>query len=232
VSDQSVDYLRQLGILAPKHWKQTHVTLIGAGGIGSPTAIMLAKMGLPNLTIWDLDKLEPHNLPSQFYRIRDLGRYKAEALHEIVMEFALTKTSVVLDHYGEDSPDLEGIVISAVDSMAARKTIWRRIQASKKVQFYVEARMGAQQFGVYSLSGPDLRSCDWYEGTLYSDEEAFEAPCTEMAIMYTTFGIACFIGNQITRFLRKENPRREVVAELTAPYIMVDSLFAEPLDEE
>ena len=74
-------YHRQLDILDPKSM-DVPVTIIGAGATGSFTALSLAKMGIRNITIYDFDTVEEHNLPNQFYRQCDLGKRKVEALRE------------------------------------------------------------------------------------------------------------------------------------------------------
>ena len=63
------------------------ITVIGVGGIGSFTVLTLAKMGFRNITIYDHDRVEQHNLPNQFYRIKDLKKYKVDALADLVYEF-------------------------------------------------------------------------------------------------------------------------------------------------
>ena len=63
---KKIEYTRQLGILSPEHMKGIKVTLIGCGGIGSMTGLILAKMGIGNLWVYDYDKIEAHNVPNQF----------------------------------------------------------------------------------------------------------------------------------------------------------------------
>ena len=50
-------------------WKKfnTPIHIIGCGATGSWVALMLAKMGISNITCWDFDKVEEHNLPNQFF---------------------------------------------------------------------------------------------------------------------------------------------------------------------
>lgn len=217
------NFWRQQDILNRDHWGETHINLIGVGGIGSPTALTLAKMGLPSLTLWDPDMVELHNLPNQMFRPSDLGTSKVIASRRLLGEFARTKVEVVPERYTKDSPALAGITISAVDSMAARKEIWEAVSGNPKVPLYIEARMGAQALRIYSLQKPlDTKQTAWYEETLYTDEKALKAPCTAQAIMYTVMVAAGFISNQVKRFVRGETLMKEVVIDLTMPYILVE----------
>jgi len=68
--------------------KYESIGVIGAGGIGSWVAldIALATEGLKKMVIVDFDTIEPHNLNRTPFRTFDIGRPKAEALAEIIME--------------------------------------------------------------------------------------------------------------------------------------------------
>ena len=65
----STYFLRQLDIADPSKFKDKPVTVIGAGGIGAATAVALAKTGFENITVYDFDTLEEHNIPSQLLPI-------------------------------------------------------------------------------------------------------------------------------------------------------------------
>ncbi len=79
-------YHRQLDILDPK-LMSVPVVVIGAGATGSFAALSLAKMGVRNITVYDFDTVEEHNLPNQFYRQCDIGKPKVIALQEIIAQF-------------------------------------------------------------------------------------------------------------------------------------------------
>ena len=57
--------LRQLEIAYPSQFKDRPITVIGAGGIGAATVVALAKTGFENITVYDFDTVEQHNLPNQ-----------------------------------------------------------------------------------------------------------------------------------------------------------------------
>lgn len=198
----AVDYWRQVDLIRPEQLAFP-VTVVGVGGIGSPVALALAKMGCPRLTLYDPDVIEPHNLPSQLYRVRDVGRPKVEALAEILRDYAPVDVTPI--QAPVDGQRLEGVVISAVDSMAAREAIWRgSVRFRGVVPLYVDARMGGEVGRVLAVRPADPDQVRAYEATLYGDEAAVDDPCTAQAIVYNTLGIAALVANQVKRFARDE----------------------------
>lgn len=61
-------------------FSQSRVVIVGAGGIGGPVALMLARQGIGALTILDGDTVETSNLNRQRFFARDIGDNKALAL--------------------------------------------------------------------------------------------------------------------------------------------------------
>jgi len=207
------NYWRQLDILKPSDIADHVFVLIGVGGVGSPTALTISKMGAKKLIVYDDDTVENHNLPNQLFRYSDLKKAKGEAMVDILSEFAPTKVVAVNKRYHPGIEPLSGIVISAVDTMTARKEIWDGVRKNPNVPFYIEARMGAEVLRIHSLD-PNSDLADWYETTLYSDEQAIKAPCTERAIIYTVMVAAGLIANQVKKYVRGETVQKEVVFDL------------------
>ncbi len=205
-----MDFWRQLDIVDPGRLGRQPITVIGAGGIGSPTVLTLSKMGAPNITVYDGDSVEAHNLPNQMFRIKDVGKPKVQALSDIVWEYAGFKITPI-QQYFTDQP-VNGLVISAVDSMEGehgRSAIWERMRYNATVPLYIDARMSAQVLRIHTISPSNPRDIRWYEKTLYSNGE--EAPCTERAIIYTVQNIAGFIANQVKKFVEGESFPKEII---------------------
>lgn len=79
--------------LCERHGKKVHkilkksiVAIAGLGGLGSNVALSLTRAGVGNLKLVDFDKVDLSNLNRQQYGVRHLGRYKTEALAEILLE--------------------------------------------------------------------------------------------------------------------------------------------------
>jgi sulfur carrier protein ThiS adenylyltransferase len=63
------------------------VGIAGIGGLGSNIAIALARIGIKKLVIADFDIVEPSNLNRQYYFFDDIGKYKVDALENIIRKF-------------------------------------------------------------------------------------------------------------------------------------------------
>jgi len=217
----NMDFWRQLDVVSPEDLASLQVTVVGAGGIGSPTTLALAKMGVEHLTVFDPDTVELHNLPNQLYRFGDLGKAKVEGLADICRDFAGVAVETKPERF-DGQHSLSGVVVSGVDTMAARKEIWQRVRYNPTVQIYIEARMGAEVARIHSVKPCDPSEVRWYETTLYSDEEASEAPCTARAVIYNVFMIAALVANQVKKFARAESLAREVIFDLKTLTLIVN----------
>jgi molybdopterin/thiamine biosynthesis adenylyltransferase len=186
------------------------VTMIGCGGIGSFSALALAKMGCTHLTVYDDDRVEEHNIPNQLYRLCDVGQLKVICLAEIIKDF--TGTGVDARPERVQGQRLQGIVVSGVDSMEARRRIWdRSIRYKAGVTAYIDARMGAEVARIYTVRPVDPDHVRLYERTLYSDDDAMQVPCTAQAIVYNSFGIASLVAGQVRRVAMGEACPFEII---------------------
>lgn len=220
-------FWRQLDILPPDKWANQGVTVIGAGGIGSPTALLLAKMGCQQLNMFDFDKVEFHNLPNQMYPLwidsttgdetestDTVGLNKAFALSNLLLQFSDNVTVGFEPVEYKDQPLLP-IVIGAVDSMRARQTILAQaIAQSETVKLYIDGRIGGQVSMVYSIDPSNPEQVAWYiKEAMFKDEDAVELPCTGRATMFNGFGIASLIGNVIKKYLMGEPLPKEIILD-------------------
>lgn len=171
------------------------VTVIGVGSVGSYVVHGLAKMGVTDITVYDLDFVESHNIPMSLYRPRDLARPKVEALKEIVEE----ATGVIIDtrHMIYDGQPLKGVVIACVDTMEARQTIWRAIKEASTVDvpILLDTRVAAELVWVFAIDPEDPDDAKLYQHHLrYSTKETAPPMCGLHGIDYVSkraAGIVC-----------------------------------------
>lgn len=188
--------IRQMDILHPSK-TDVPITVIGAGAIGSFTVLALAKMGFSDITVYDFDRIEIENMNCQFYRFKDIGKFKTEALKELVNDFTGVEINAKVEPYERGT--FKGIVIAAVDSMKVRKLIWdnhKKIAIGTK--FIIDPRMGAETALMYTMCPVNNEDIISYEKSLYSDDDAAHERCTAKATMYT----ACMLSGLVAKAVK------------------------------
>jgi hypothetical protein len=215
---ESNRFWRQLDICPPEKL-QFPITVIGAGAIGSATVITLAKMGCGNITVYDHDLLEEHNLPNQFALVSCLGQSKVEALKALACQLAEVAIRGISQRYRGQR--LEGVVICAVDSMDTRAVIWKHVKGNRRVQLYLDARMGAEVLRLYTIRPTDTDACEFYEANLYTSQAAEQLPCSARAIVYCPLAAAALIGLHVKRFATDQPLKKEILFDLPTLTLVV-----------
>jgi adenylyltransferase/sulfurtransferase len=198
-----IDYSRQKDVI-PVDLLDFPVTVVGAGGIGSPVALALAKMGVGNLQVIDFDKVELHNCPNQLlYPPDGVGELKVVLLQRELAHLAGVDILVV-DGTFPDTPLRPGVVISAVDSMAVRSKIWQVVKLDPNYPLFIDGRMDGEDLRVYTINPVDPDHIKFYEASLYGDEGKDGRPCTNATVIYNCFVVGGIIASRIAAFARHE----------------------------
>lgn len=184
--DKLERYKRQYDIVKSENLT-IPIHVIGCGGIGSWTTLLLAKMGCENITIYDFDEVEDHNVASQFFEERQLGELKTEALSANVT--AQTGISPQIGNVDDEPSISDGVIVIAVDSMEMR---WKLNDVFKnKNLLIIDARMGGLQAEVYCAMSNN------YEPTLVAPENVQPEPCTGKAISFNCALIGSLVANYV-----------------------------------
>jgi sulfur carrier protein ThiS adenylyltransferase len=131
--------------------KRAVVGIAGLGGLGSATAIALARLGVGKLILVDFDVVEPSNLNRQQYFVSQIGIPKVEALRKNI---AIINPYVKVQTYHEklDRNNMERIfqeatvVVEAFDR-AEEKAMLINIVSEKMPDKYIVAASGVAGYG-------------------------------------------------------------------------------------
>ena len=201
----SINYLRQQDLIDQDKIRRKPITVIGAGAVGSFTTLALAKMGARDMTVYDHDRIEDHNLASQFYPLDELGSYKVESLSKTVKLYTGAEVKGFAEMY--EDQNLRGIVVVCVDSMEARRKIWQKVKNNLSVELLIDTRMGAEVALVYALS--PIEDHGMYRSSLYLDP--VQEPCTRRSICYTALGLSALACGKVKKYLENE-PFKKVIS--------------------
>ncbi|XP_034944569.1 adenylyltransferase and sulfurtransferase MOCS3 [Chelonus insularis] len=168
-NDEIMRYSRQ--ILIPEisvkgqvKIKKSSVLIVGAGGLGCPSALYLAGAGIGKIGIIDYDNVELNNLHRQLlFTIHDLGRAKVEAAAEHLTR--LNENVVVIPYKMQvDSTNILNIikdydiVLDATDNVPTRYLLNDACVLSKKPLVSGSALKMEGQLTVYNYkNGPCYR---------------------------------------------------------------------------
>ena len=104
--------------------KNSHITVVGLGGVGGYVAVLLARAGIENFTLIDFDKVEETNLNRQIIATQNtLGMPKTEALANLLksintcVSLTLINERLTTDNLNRLINKDADYVIDAIDSV-------------------------------------------------------------------------------------------------------------------
>ena len=153
-------------------------------------------------------------MATQLHRVSDVGRLKSDALSDVLRQFSDSVdpswTNACVDRFSGLHSTL---VISAVDSIAARQEIWQALNnGNSHWAWYLDTRMAAEEFQCFLV--PNVTEVtERYGIKLMSllETDVAEVACTEKATLYCGFMAAAHIGKIVRDIVRGEaTPHRLV----------------------
>lgn len=214
MSLDNIRFTRQLDIVDAD--KLPSVCIIGYGGIGSTLSIFLSKMGAKRFTIYDHDDVQLHNIANQMFPKDSVGKLKVEVARAEIRRYSPRRDidlsiEVFPEMFTEDS-SIHGsdIVISALDSIAVRRVVWKALKWEMP-KLYIDARMGGETAKVYAVDPLDGNQVRFYEASL--EQEEFTIPCTAQSISYNVGMIAAMVCSIVKRHTNGDKIPRLVIGD-------------------
>ncbi len=172
LSDESADLQRRFasvdrayGKAVSEHLAKAHVAVVGLGGVGSWAAEALARSGLGELTLIDLDHVAESNVNRQVHALTDtLGQAKVQAMAHRIAQINPGCFIHPIDEF-VDSQNVEQLLPLAADVVLDCTD-----QLSAKVAMVLLARQRSQRLLVCGAAGGktdglSLRSGDLRDST-------------------------------------------------------------------
>ncbi|WP_435235507.1 HesA/MoeB/ThiF family protein [Psychromonas sp. PT13] len=182
--------LDEIGELGQKDLKNSHVLIIGAGGLGSPAALYLAAAGVGSLVIADFDTLDVSNLQRQIiYQTGDIGSDKVvlmkNRLQSLNPEIRIRTINQEMD---EEQLLLElmmtNLVLDCTDNLESRRLI-NRACVKAKVPAIIGAAIQMQGQLMFFDHREDDSAC--YQ-CLFPDGEEQQLNCTNAGVLGPVVG--------------------------------------------
>lgn len=203
----SLNHSHQRGLFNPRHSRR--VTLVGAGSVGSEVALMLGRMGVPELTVIDGDDVRSHNLPMTLaFRPEDIGRFKVGVIRDRAVAETGTIVHAIPQMYDGKEPFEAGSVVACVDTMEARELIWKQIEGNPNIDLFVDTRVHERFISVFAIRPGDPKHEAFYRRYLYPTNTTAKRTCGTHGIVYVTSIAASLAVRALTGFWEGANPKR------------------------
>lgn len=221
---------RYWALVSPPEAQRLHVVIIGCGAIGSNAAIALAKLGVKNFTLWDIDTVEGENVGVQAYDATHLGELKVDALADVLDKITAGEARVS-KHSSKFTPRTRlprsaDVVIASLDNIPTREAVWARTKElpTKKHILYIDPRMAAELFDVKATvlneigRGFNKKTADEYERSFHKDVPP--APCGMVSTPYCAMACGAAVAATVKRFVSGEPIRTWTVMDVSAAHVM------------
>ena len=194
------------------------VMIGGLGAIGSWIALFLARIGV-EITAFDPDVVEEHNLGGQLYFRSSIGHNKAEAVREVLHRLCdFLHMNSISARFERNSMGCN-ICVAAFDNMKSRKDMFENwleyMQYSSSEQgIFIDGRLLMESFEIFMVDFTNKEHIERYKNYLFDDIEVKEEPCSAKATSHCGAAIAAFITGGITNWITNtmvyQSPVREV----------------------
>lgn len=183
-----------------------NVTLIGCGGIGSWTAMLLARTNIRSITLYDGDRVDYVNMAGQLLDGNSIGAMKPYAVSNICRQFITDTYLYARPTMFTNDTFTDKITICGLDNMSARKIAynrWKQLIAvatpeERREALFIDGRMAAESYQIFCIRGNDTFRMQRYERDwLFDDSEADATVCSYKQTSY----MAALIAGNITNLV-------------------------------
>lgn len=185
------------------------IHIIGCGAVGSTIAELLVRNGLKKITLYDFDRVEPHNIANQMYREPDIGKLKVEALRDILVSInSGVADTIKLVPSGYTNQKLSGYVFLCLDNIDTRRAITEANVDNPYIKAVFDVRIRLEDGQHYAANWKVKSMVDNLVASMqFTHEEAMEqTPVTacglELSFAGTVRGICTAACNNFVRFVR------------------------------
>lgn len=210
-------FARQQDLVPANRLAELMVTVIGVGAIGRQVALQLAAIGARWLQLVDFDRVDPTNITTQGYLLRDVGQPKVRATAQAIARLDPTIAVDAVDDRYRPKLAVGQAMFCCVDSIEARSAIWR--SAGGRTEFWADGRMLGEAIRVLVVAGDVGR--DRYPTTLFPASEAHAGRCTARSTVYTANVAAGLLVHQFVRWLRRQPIDADTSLNLLAGELVV-----------
>jgi len=205
-----IETTRHRDYFNPREYDDLSITIIGAGATGSRVFEALVNLGLTNISVYDFDNVEEHNLANQIYMSHHTGDLKVKGLSDWQYDKngGEVKNSNFYDKKveGNMKNEMGNVVFLLTDTMASRREIWKHsLWLNPNVKIVYETRMALTHGDIYRFNPAVAFENRKWNDSLIDDDQAETSACgTALSIHTTASIIANLAVNNMVHWLKGE----------------------------
>jgi hypothetical protein len=198
---------KSLEFFDPLNQIDAPIHIIGIGAMGSRVAELLARLGVRQMHVWDMDTVEDKNIANQLYFHHQIGMNKTDALEEILLD--INPQLKVIKHGAYKDQALSGYVFLCVDSIELRFHIAKSNENNTQIKAMFDTRMRLEDAQSYAADWSNEKQKNLFLNSMsFTDDEAKEATpvsaCgTTLSVASTVVSTAAFTVSNFINLIRK-----------------------------
>ena len=184
--------LHEIGIEGQQQLSNSHVLIIGAGGLGSPVALYMGSAGVGRITVVDHDTVDATNLQRQIaHTMADVGRPKAQSIQQSIAAINPDVDVSIITQRADDALLNElvkqaDVVVDCTDNFVTRHAINR---ACFKHDKPLVSGAAIQFDGQVTVYDPRNAQSPCYACVFPETTRPEEAQCATMGVFAPLVGI-------------------------------------------
>lgn len=178
------------------------IHIIGCGAVGSTIAENLARLGIKELTLWDFDEVEEHNIANQMFLTSHVHKPKTQAVEEICKSI---NPEIIINQRGKyEDESLSGYLFICPDSIKVRRSILENNIGNSNILGVFDGRMRLTDAQHYASDWTTLEKRKALLDTMnFTDEEAtadtpISACGTSLSVCFT---VRCLVSLMVANFI-------------------------------
>ena len=218
-----MDLQKHLEFFDPYNDIDAALHVIGCGAIGSTILELFARLGIPEVHIYDFDTVTAYNVTNQMFLFHQVGMPKEKAIIEILN--SINPDMKIIPHGKYVNQPLSGYIFLAVDNIDLRREILTRNKFNPYIKAVFDFRMRLTDAQHYAANWNNPAMRDALLDTMqFTHEEAKVA--TPVSACGTTLSVAPTIRTiaslGITNFMNflKEGKIKKMILMDTFHYIL------------
>ena len=199
---------------------KARIHIVGCGSVGSTVAENLVRCGVTKITLYDFDKVEPHNIVNQMFDQNDVGRLKVDALKDILTDInPEIADQIEVKPEGWQGKLMSGYIFLCVDSIELRREIVEKHMDSPYVKAVFDFRTLLESAQHYAADWSDSKmKKDLLNSMQFSHDEAKdETPVSACGVTLgaaTTVRLISALGvNNYINFVKGEGIKKMIIMD-------------------